>query len=245
MCAAGRDCASMCFLAKLLTTSRAGLAGSAVLSFGYGKLPYPLYNSRVVRKEGSFSGQSRGVCLLPGKSLSGARTGLTDSAVSAFGCSAAVLFYQSGTARRSAPPPFSPSSQQWGMGREPHGCPPLLTFPQSTGARISPFPVMGYGAEAAPEWKSRKICQFCTRRCELASGHMLPHFALSWGHESPMITYRPCPFGKAAGRAWRASLYPPFQVAGYGAEAPCSPIALALLAKRRAEHGALPSVPLS
>ncbi len=236
----------MCFLAKLLTTSRAGLAGSAVLSFGYGKPLYSLiYNNRAVRKAGLCGGQRMGVCLLPGKSLSGARTGLTDSAVSAFGCSAAVLFYQSGTARRSAPPPFSPSSQQWGMGREPHGCPPLLTFPQSTGARISPFPVMGYGAEAAPEWKSRKICQFCTRHCELASGHMLPHFALSWGHESPMITYRPCPFGKAAGRAWRASLYPPFQVAGYGAEAPCSPIALALLAKRRAEHGALPSVPLS
>ncbi len=113
------------------------------------KTPIPLiYNSRVVRKEGSFSGQRMGVCLLPGKSLSGARTGLTDSAVSAFGCSAAVLFYQSGTARRSAPPPFSPSSQQWGMGREPHGCPPLLTFPQSTGARISPFPAMGYGAGA-------------------------------------------------------------------------------------------------
>ena len=85
------------------------------------KTPIPLiYNSRVVRKEGSFSGQRMGVCLLPGKSLSGARTGLTDSAVSAFGCSAAVLFYQSGTARRSAPPPFSPSSQQWGMGRKPH-----------------------------------------------------------------------------------------------------------------------------
>ncbi len=175
MCAAGRDCASMCFLAKLLTTSRAGLAGSAVLSFGYGKPLYSLiYNNRAVRKAGLCGGQRMGVCLLPGKSLSGARTGLTDSAVSAFGCSAAVLFYQSGTARRSAPPPFSPSSQQWGMGREPHGCPPLLTFPQSTGARISPFPVMGYGAEA-----------------------------------------------------------------------PCSPIALALLAKRRAEHGALPSVPLS
>ena len=118
--------------------------------------------------------------------------------------------------------------------------------PQKRAAPLfSLFPAMGYGAEAAPEWKSRKICQFCTRHCELASGHMLPHFALSWGHESPMITYRPCPFGKAAGRAWRASLYPPFQVAGYGAEAPCSPIALALLAKRRAEHGALPSVPLS
>ena len=100
--------------------------------------------------------------------------------------------------------------------------------PQKRAAPLfSLFPAMGYGAEAAPEWKSRKICQFCTRQCELASGHMLPHFVI------------------AAGRAWRASLYPPFQVAGYGAEAPCSPIALALLAKRRAEHGALPSVPLS
>ena len=121
VCAAGRDCASMCFLAKLLTTSRAGLAGSAVLSFGYGKPLYSLiYNNRAVRKAGLCGGQRMGVCLLPGKSLSGARTGLTDSAVSAFGCSAAVLFYQSGTARRSAPPPFSPSSQQWGMGRKPH-----------------------------------------------------------------------------------------------------------------------------
>ena len=87
--------------------------------------------------------------------------------------------------------------------------------PQKRAAPLfSLFPAMGYGAGAAPDWQNRKICQFCTRRCELASGHMLPHFALSWGHESPMITYRPCPFGKAAGRAWRASLYPPFLVMG-------------------------------
>ncbi len=118
--------------------------------------------------------------------------------------------------------------------------------PQKRAAPLfSLFPAMGYGAGAAPDWQNRKICQFCTRRCELASGHMLPHFALSWGHESLMITYRPCPFGKAAGRARRIALCPPFLVMGYGAGAPCSPIALALLAKRRAEHGALPSVPLS